>query len=202
MHDAQRWLLLATLALATACGDKPAGEAVPSGPAPDSFKVAFETSKGPIVVQVNRAWSPLGADRFYQLTQSRFFDDERFFRVLPHYIAQFGLNDNPKLNEKWRALPIADDTLRLSNLHGTLSFASEGRNSRSHQLFFNMKDNPSLDSMGFIPIGRVVSGLANVDSLYDGYDDTPRQNGIRARGNKYLAQFPKLDFIRTARVVP
>lgn len=187
-----------TLALTLACG-KPAPPVQQVGTAPDSFRVTFETSRGPFVVQVNRAWAPKGADRFYALVQNHFFDDERFFRVVPGFIAQFGLNDNPKVNEQWDA-KIDDDSVTHSNTRGMLTFATEGKNTRTHQLFLNLADNGRLDRLGFAPIGQVVEGMAVVDSLYSGYGDSPEQHFIQTMGNQYLTRmFPKLDFIKTAR---
>ena len=190
------------LAATAACGDKPgAASATPAGPAPDTFHVSFATSRGTFVVEGIRAWSPNGADRFYALAGSHFFDENRFFRVLPAYIAQFGINDQKKVNERWDE-PIPDDPRRESNTRGTLVFTSSGPGTRAHQLFINLADNKRLDPQGFVPFGRVVSGMEVVDSLYDDYGDAPVQQLISTLGNNYLLRmFPKLDYISTARVV-
>lgn len=200
--------LASLIALATAflftpgCGRERAPEVV-AGPAPDSFRVAMATSKGDLVVAVYKAWSPHGADRFYQLVSERFFDDQRFFRVLPQYIAQFGANDDPEWNKRAGKVKIPDDPPRESNRRGTLVFAADAPNTRSHQLFFNLKDNPRLDPQGFVPIGRVVEGMSVLDSVYDDYGETPKYHLIATLGNNYLQRmFPKMDFIKTARVHP
>ena len=197
--------VLGALVVATAgCSDKPATPArtAPVGPAPDSFRVAFETTRGTFVVEVKRAWTPRGADRFYDLAAEGFFDENRFFRVLPGFIAQFGVNDDKKLNERWEATTIADDPVRQTNAHGTLVFASDGANSRSHQLFINLADNKTLDRQGFSPLGRVVMGLSVVDSIYSGYGETPSYHLLATLGNSYLKRmFPRLDYIKTARIV-
>jgi peptidyl-prolyl cis-trans isomerase A (cyclophilin A) len=194
---------LASLALfcsLVACGGGKEAPAVPAGPAPDSFQVTFETSRGPFVVQAIRSWAPNGVDRFYALSRAGFFDENRFFRVVPGFIVQFGLNGDPKVNERWDGRAIPDDPVRQSNLRGTVTFAIEGPNTRSHQLFVNLADNPRLDALGFAPIGRVVSGMAVVDSIYPGYEEDPRQAMIQRLGNPYLARmFPKLDYVKTAR---
>ena len=172
--------------------------------APDSFRVQFETTKGAFVVQVNRAWAPHGADRFYALVENQFFDGDPFFRVVPGFIAQFGLNLNRSVNEQWDDPRIPDDSVKQSNLRGTMTFASEGPNSRNHQLFFNFADkNARLDRTGFAPIGKVVSGMEIVDSLNGEYGDTPEQHFINTMGKGYLDRmFPKLDYIKTVRVIP
>jgi len=193
--------MVLVIAAAAACGGSKEKDATPAGPAPDSFRVAFTTSKGTFVVEARRAWAPAGADRFYALTRAGFFDDNRFFRVIPGYIAQFGINDKKSVNERWDDKPIPDDPPRQSNARGTVVFTTSGRNTRSHQLFINLKDNPKLDAQGFVPFGRVVSGMAVVDSLYDEYGDTPQQQMIQALGNNYLLRmFPKLDYITTAKI--
>ena len=193
--------LTVALSFAVACGRDRTPEVV-VGPAPDSFRVAVSTSKGDLVVAVYKAWSPHGADRFYELVSERFFDDQRFFRVLPQYIAQFGANDDPEWNKRADKVKIPDDPPRESNRRGTLVFAADAPDTRSHQLFFNLKDNPRLDSQGFVPIGRVVEGMTVLDSIYDDYGETPKYHLIATLGNKYLQRmFPKMDFIRTARVI-
>jgi peptidyl-prolyl cis-trans isomerase A (cyclophilin A) len=172
------------------------------GPAPDSFRVAISTSKGDVVVQVYKSWSPHGAERFYQLVSQDFFDDQRFFRVIPQYIAQFGASAEPKNNDRWDDAKIPDDPRTQSNSRGTLSFAAEAPNTRSHQLFFNLKDNPKLDPQNFVPIGRVVDGMAVLDALYDDYGDTPKYRLVATLGNEYLHRmFPHMDYIKTARIV-
>jgi len=193
--------LFATLPPALACKSERAPEVV-AGPAPDSFRVALSTSKGDVVVAIYKAWSPHGADRFYQLVSEGFFDDQRFFRVIPQYIAQFGASADPKKNDRWDDAKIPDDPRTQSNSRGTLSFAAEAPNTRSHQLFFNLKDNPKLDPQNFIPIGRVVDGMAVLDALYDDYGDTPKYRLVATLGNEYLHRmFPRMDYIKTARVV-
>ena len=194
--------IVAAAVIAAGCGEKSKATAMPAGPAPDSFRVAFTTSKGTFVVQANRQWAPNGVDRFYALATSGFFDDNRFFRVLPGYIAQFGINNEKKVNEGWDKLALADDPRTESNARGTLVFTTSGPNTRSHQLFINLKDNPKLDSQGFVPFGRVVSGMAVADSLYDDYGDDPQQHLISTLGNNYLLRmFPKLDYIISAKLV-
>jgi len=180
-----------------------ADSAVAHTPPLDCFRVTFETSRGPFVVQVTRAWAPFGADRFRELVQAHFFDDDRFFRVIPGFIAQFGINDKPSVNAQWDDKHIPDDSVTHTNARGTLVFATEGPHGRSHQLFVNLANNARLDQQGFAPIGRVVQGMDVVDSLYSDYGDDPRQPMIQSLGNSYLTRmFPKLDYIRTATISP
>lgn len=200
-------LLAAITILATAgaaCGEKATARTrtVPIGPAPATFQVSIETTRGTIVVEVTRAWSPRGADRFRDLVADGFFDETAFFRVVPGFVAQFGVNNERKRNELWAARTIPDDSVKASNTRGTLVFASDGPNSRSHQLFFNLVDNTRLDRQGFAPIGRVVGSMAPMDSIYAGYGERPSYHLLATLGNSYLQRmFPRLDYIKSGRIL-
>jgi peptidyl-prolyl cis-trans isomerase A (cyclophilin A) len=192
-------LMLATV---VGCGESKPARQAPPGPVPDSFRVSFATSKGTFVVQAYKAWAPIGVERFYRLAGEGFFDENRFYRVLPGFIAQFGANDDPTRNKAWEEKPLADDPKRERNVRGTVSFAFVGPGTRTHQLFVNLKDNASLDAQGFVPIGRVIEGMSVADSLYDDYGEIPKYHLIATMGNKYLARmFPKLDYITRADLV-
>jgi peptidyl-prolyl cis-trans isomerase A (cyclophilin A) len=184
---------------------------------PDSFLVAFETSRGRFDVMARKHWAPIGVDRLYTLVRARYYDDARFFRVVKDFVAQFGLAADPKLTAAWKLRCIADEPVKHTNSRGTIAYARGGPGTRSVQLFVNLKDNPKLDSLngfGFPPIAEVVSGMAVVDSLYSGYGEAaprsgsqpgregPSQDSIAKQGNAYLVSgWPKLDYIKTARVV-
>ncbi|HWS73307.1 MAG TPA: peptidylprolyl isomerase [Thermoanaerobaculia bacterium] len=177
--------------------------------APAVFRARFETSKGPFVIEVHRDWAPKGADRFYNLVKNGYYDDVRFFRVLSGFMAQFGINGDPKLNDIWHEANIEDDPVRQSNTRGMVSYAMRGPGSRTTQLFINFADrNSQLDRMGFAPFGKVVEGMEIVDKLYSGYGEGapqgggPAQDRAQEEGNAYLkASFPELDYVKTARIV-
>ena len=173
----------------------------PTEPSPQNFKVRFETNKGPVVVQIHREWAPIGADRFYELVKTGFFDDARFFRIVKGFIVQFGIHKDPEVEANWRAPPIDDDPVRQGNTRGTITFATRGPNTRTTQLFINLGNNQALDGQGFAPFGQIVEGMEIIDHLYDGYGEAPQQPRIEMEGNKYLErEFPNLDFIKTAKV--
>jgi len=176
--------------------------------APSTFKAKFTTTKGDFVVEVTRAWAPLGTDRFYNLVKNHFFDGAAFFRVLPGFVAQFGLNPRPEVNRVWATAAIKDDPVTQSNLAGYLTFATAGRNTRTTQLFINLADNRNLDGMGFAPFGKVVEGMGVVQRFYSGYGEGapsgrgPDQGRITNEGKAYLDKnFPLLDSIKTAVIV-
>jgi len=172
--------------------------------APDLFKAKFDTSKGVFVIEVHRAWAPLGADRFYNLVKNGFYDDIRFFRVLEGFMAQFGMSGDPKIQAAWGRANFMDDPVKESNKRGYVTFAkSSAPNSRSTQVFINFVDNASLDGQGFAPFGQVVEGMDVVDKLYTGYgrQNVPDQGRITAEGNAYLnKEYPKLDYIKQATI--
>ena len=176
--------------------------------APDTFKAKFVTTKGDIVIEVTRAQAPNGADRFYNLVQSGYFNDIAFFRVIPGFMAQFGIHGDPAVSAKWRDAKITDDPVKTSNVRGAVTFAMAGPNTRTTQLFINLVNNANLDGMGFPPFGKVVEGLDVLDKINGEYGEGaprgrgPDQGRIQAQGNAYLKQsFPNLDSIKSASVV-
>jgi peptidyl-prolyl cis-trans isomerase A (cyclophilin A) len=176
--------------------------------APDTFKVRFETNKGDFVIEVRREWAPNGADRFYNLVKNGFYNEGRFFRAIPGFMVQFGLNGDPKVSAAWRTQAIKDDPVKQSNVRGAVSFAMAGPNTRTTQIFINYGDNSRLDGMGFSPFGRVVEGMNVVDQLYADYGEGapqgkgPSQGRIQQEGNAYLnSEFPKLDYVKKATII-
>jgi peptidyl-prolyl cis-trans isomerase A (cyclophilin A) len=175
--------------------------------APAVFKAKFDTSKGTFVIEVHRDWSPNGADRFYNLVKSGFFNDARFFRVIDGFMVQFGISGNPDLSAVWREANIPDDPVKESNQRGMVSFATAGPGTRTTQVFINFGDNAGLDGQGFSPFGQVVSGMDVVDAFYNGYGEGapngrgPDQGRVQMQGNGYLMKdFPKLDYIKKATI--
>jgi cyclophilin family peptidyl-prolyl cis-trans isomerase len=175
--------------------------------APATYKARFDTSKGVFVIDVRREWAPIGADRFYNLVKSGFYDDNRFFRVISGFMVQFGINGNPQVSAPWRAAQIKDDPVKQSNKRGFITFATAGPNSRTTQVFINFGDNARLDSLGFAAFGQVSTGMNVVDQLYSEYGEGapngrgPNQGRIQAEGNSYLTkEFPNMDFVRKASI--
>jgi len=177
--------------------------------APAEFDVKFTTTKGDILFHITKAWSPHGADRFYNLVRAGFFTDVAFYRVISGFMAQFGINPDPKVTQAWLQADIKDDKPSQSNKRGRLTFAQTGApNSRGTQLFINFKDNAGLDDK-FAPIGEVTEGMSVVDSLYSGYGESgdmggggPAGSKIQMEGRPYLDRnFPKIDRILSAKIV-
>jgi cyclophilin family peptidyl-prolyl cis-trans isomerase len=178
--------------------------------APERFRVRLETSKGPVVLEVQRDWAPHGADRFYNLVRHGYYDGARFFRVIAGKWAQFGIHGDPRVATLWRGRTLPDDPRRESNLRGTIAFAFAVPAGRATQVFINLRDNSeALDPQGFAPFGRVIEGMDIVDALNSEYGESAgggirggKQDPLFAGGNAYLArEFPRLDFIRRVRIV-
>ncbi|MDX6490977.1 MAG: hypothetical protein QOD43_1222 [Gaiellaceae bacterium] len=207
-------LALGVLGTTTSCGGgtaKKAGSGADllhpqalTAKAPQRFDVAFTTTKGDFTITVERAWTPNGADRFYNLAKAHFFDGVKFFRVVPNFVVQFGISPDPKVSAAWQNATIKDDPVKERNVRGAVTFASAGPDSRTTQLFINLGSNTRLDPIGFAPIGSVTGGMSVVDQLYRGYADAPtsHQAEMQTEGNAWLDKnYPKLDSIKTARIV-
>lgn len=179
-----------------------------SQPAPATYRVSVETTKGTFVIGVDRALAPRGADRFYRLVRAGYFDDSRFFRIVPGFIVQFGIPGDPSISQVWKDRAIADDSVHTSNVRGTIAYAMTGPNTRTTQLFISLVDNSRLDTQGFSPIGRIVSGMEVVDQLYGGYGESAgggmragKQERMMTEGNRHLDRdFPQLDHLVRARI--
>ena len=207
--------MLAVALLTVACGSqqnagefnrevlmKPHSEAIKEQ-APATYTARFETSAGDLLIQVERALAPNGADRFYNLVINGFYDDQRFFRVVPGFVVQWGMHGEPEIAAKWLEAQISDDPVKSSNVRGTVSFAATSApNSRTTQVFINLGDNTNLDAMDFAPFGRVTQGLEVLATINGEYREQPSQQQIARHGNTYLEQrFPRLDYIKRARII-
>src|SRR5579871_4397516 len=177
--------------------------------APAEYEVKFVTTAGEFTIKVTRSWAPNGADRFYNLVRHHFYDGAAFFRVLPGFMAQFGLSAYPEVSKVWENATIKDDPVTQTNQRGFVSFATAGPNTRTTQAFINYGNNAALDKSGFSPFAVVSDGMDVVDKLYNGYGEGapdghgPDQGLIGTRGHLYLEKgFPKLDVIRSATLVP
>jgi cyclophilin family peptidyl-prolyl cis-trans isomerase len=178
--------------------------------APERFQVRLETSKGVIVIELHRDWSPHGADRFYNLVRAGYYDDTKFFRVIAGKWAQFGINGDPKISQAWRSETIPDDPRIASNARGTVAFAFAVPNGRTTQLFINLRDNSAThDPEPFVPFGKIVQGMEVADLFNTEYGESAgggirggKQAPLFEMGNAYLEKnFPSLDYIKLAAVV-
>ena len=174
--------------------------------APDHFRIRFATTKGDFIIEVNRAWAPIGADRLYNLVRFGFYDDTRVYRIRAGSFAQFGLSGDPAINALWYARTIADDPVTQTHSRGRVFYAMRGPDDRTTQIVINLRDHPEYVEQGFAPFGRVVEGMDVVDSLYADYAESAgggmragNQGRIVNEGNAHLdADFPLLDKILRA----
>ena len=213
------WVILAgagLLSLAAAQGANKSLLLKPDDPemnrrAPDTSRVLLDTSRGRIVLDMTRAWSPHGVDRFYNLVRHGYYDEARIFRVRAATWAQFGISADPRVATAWRHRTIPDDPRVVSNTRGTVAFAFKDPNGRTAQVFINLKDNaPTHDGEPFVPFARVVEGMEAADAFYSEYGEKAgggirggKQDPLFAEGNAFfLREFPKLDYIKRATIVP
>jgi cyclophilin family peptidyl-prolyl cis-trans isomerase len=171
--------------------------------APQLFDVTFHTTKGDFTMSVHRTWAPLAADRFYNLVKNHFYDGQKFFRVVPGFVVQWGISPYPDVSTAWQNATIPDDTITVHNQRGAVTFASAGPDTRTTQVFVNLGNNTNLDTNQFAPFAAVTSGMNVVEQLYGGYGDDPTQHQaeMMSQGNAYLdKQYPKLDSIKSTTV--
>lgn len=208
-----KWITAALVTLLAACGAKVEEKQAPIKTAgkpkpPENYRVRLDTTKGMIVIEVQRAWSPYGADHFYELVGSGFYDGVKFHRVLKKFIAQFGINGDPNTGQLYANLKIPDDPAREKNRRGTVAFARLGPGTRTTEVFINLANNAMLDTTGFTPFGKIVEGMDVADQLAYVYGELQPKGGgpdpakLHQIGNKYLeSQYPRLDAIRKASVL-
>jgi peptidyl-prolyl cis-trans isomerase A (cyclophilin A) len=208
--------LLALIVALAGCGGSGGGGSSSSGPpkalltpteltkkAPQRFDCVFHTTAGDFTIGVHRAWAPHGADRFYNLCRNHFYDGAKIFRVVPGFVAQFGISAYPEVSQAWEQATIPDDAVVKENKRGAVSFAAAGPNTRTTQVFIDLGSNLQLDSEQFAPFGAVTDGMSVVDKLYSGYGDRPTasQPQMFSEGNAYLdKQWPKLTAILSTKV--
>jgi cyclophilin family peptidyl-prolyl cis-trans isomerase len=182
----------------TVQGDHPAGRRI----ALDLEQLQGGRS-GTLIIELMEEWAPIGVAHFEELLAAEFYNDVRFFRVVPNFVAQFGISGDPTTQRQWQDRPLRDDPILHSNERGTITYAMSGPNTRTTQLFINLKDNTSMDRQGFAPFARIVAGLEWIDAIEDQYREQPNQGQIQQRGNEYLEEnFPNLSFITQARWIP
>jgi cyclophilin family peptidyl-prolyl cis-trans isomerase len=200
----KRILLLVAIVLIASCAPKKFNEKWLTKKAPLTFKARFETTKGNFDIVARRAWSPKGVDRLYQLIKNGYYNDVAIFRVVPKFIAQFGIHNDTLINKSWRKYGVDDEPVLAKNEAMSISFARGGVKTRSNQIFINLKDNHRLDELaysgvkGFPVIAKVIAGKEVVLKFYDGYGDTlgRKQDSINKFGNTFLREkFPKVDYI-------
>lgn len=192
-------LLLIATALFACKPEKPK-----SGKTPEVYTATFETTSGDFEIEVTRAWAPIAADRFYQLVNSGFYDGEPVYRVVEGFVAQFGSISGTKM-KPWKDKVMQDEPLLQKNKKGYVSFARQGKQSRSTDVFINFKDNVSLDTLtvdglrGYTPFGRVTTGMETVEELYADYGELVMQHPESfATATKFKKAFPNLDYIEKA----
>jgi cyclophilin family peptidyl-prolyl cis-trans isomerase len=177
---------------------------------PDTARVEFVTTKGNFTVEVYRKWSPLGANRFYQLVRSGYYNNNIIFRVVEDYLAQFGVSEDKQKNIFWQGKNLKDEPVIGSNTAGTLCFSRGAPGTRKTSIFINLRDNLSYDTMtvagikGFVPFAKIISGMEIAKSFFSDYgNDTMKSaDTIYFKGNAWMnKKFPGLDIIKEAKIV-
>jgi peptidyl-prolyl cis-trans isomerase A (cyclophilin A) len=206
----KKLFLLTVIVLLSSCATKKFKEKWIEKKAPETFKARFETTQGNFDIEAVREWSPNGVDRLYQLIKNEYYQDIAIYRVVPNFVAQFGIHNDTLINNAWQNRGIEDEPVLQKNDKMTIAFARGGVNTRSNQIFINLKDNYRLDKLaysgvtGFPVIAKVIVGKENVLKFYDGYGDGlgRKQEKIAKEGNAFLREnYPKVDYIKKAYIL-
>jgi peptidyl-prolyl cis-trans isomerase A (cyclophilin A) len=172
--------------------------ALASEQAPEKFKVKFTTEKGDFIVEVNRAWAPLGAERLFNLVKIGYYTDVAFYKN-DGATAEFGISGNPEVSAAWHESTLKDDPPKQPNDRGYVAFAKSRPNARWAPLVIHLKSNRDLDQVGYAPVGRVVQGMNVIDALKKAETDAAK---LQTGGNTYLkASFPQLDYVKSASIL-
>ena len=198
----KKLISLCILVIIISCSPKIFKEKWTEKPAPDYFKARFETTQGNFDIESKLEWSPKGVDRLYQLIKSGYYTDIAIFRVVPEFVVQFGIHNDSILNSSWKKYKVTDEPVLQSNDSMAISFARSGVNSRTTQIFINLKNNNRLDTIdyndviGFPVIAKITDGMETVHKFYSTKDNVPDQDSIHKYGNAYLIRkYPKIDYI-------
>lgn len=204
------FFFLLSVIILSSCAPKLFKEKWTEEQAPEYFKARFETSQGNFDIEAKREWSPQGVDRLYQLIKRGYYTDISIFRVVPNFVAQFGIHNDSVITKSWSSIKIDDEPVLESNKKGAISFARGGKKTRTTQIFINLKDNARLDKLeysgvkGFPVIAKVIAGMENIEKFHDGYGDKlgMRQDSIQKYGNKFIRKnYPEIDFIYKAYIL-
>jgi peptidyl-prolyl cis-trans isomerase B (cyclophilin B) len=136
-------------------------------------RVALETSKGKIVLELYADKAPQSVKNFLVYVDAGFYDGTIFHRVIPDFMIQGG-GFTAEMKKKITQPPIqneADNGVR--NERGTIAMArTQDPHSATAQFFINTKDNDFLNHKGKTPqgwgyaaFGRVVEGMGVVDAI-------------------------------------
>jgi len=203
-------LLLASILLISCGQQKVFKEKWTKEQAPKTFKARFETTQGDFEITAIRSLSPKGVDRLYQLIKHDFYTDIALYRVLPNFVVQFGIHNDSIVNNSWSKIKIPDEPVLHKNDSMTIAFARGGIETRTTQIFINMKDNYRLDKLeysgvkGFTVVAKVTSGYETLHKFYANYGPKPAQSqdSIYKKGNDFLKRnYPKLDYIIKATII-
>lgn len=173
--------------------------------------VHCKTTAGDFTIQLERVLSPMGVDRFLELVETKFFDDQVIYRVQPGMLIQFGLGADPEVTKQWFEKPIPDEPRKVPFEHGTISFSGYGSRSRAHEFFIALAPDGTRvhGNQPFeTPLGRVIDGLEVLEKIQANYKESgiggPQDYGklatkLRKKGNKAAKKYPNLDRIKRCR---
>ena len=184
--------------------------------------VCCSTTKGPLSIAVHHAWAPLGAQRFVDMVNDKYFESKvAMMRCIHNFLCQFGIAGIPSYNKKYKK-SLKDDVnwmpkgpKFMTNEYGTkryakgyFGYAGGGENSRGNQFIVALGDHKRLGggSPWEVPFGEAVGldsyeTLGKIETTYG--EKGPNQGRLGREGSSeaIAKEFPKLDYITECVVV-
>ncbi|MDQ1119883.1 MULTISPECIES: peptidylprolyl isomerase [Pseudoxanthomonas] len=131
-----------------------------------SLTATFNTSRGPIQVELYPDKAPLTVANFVNLAKRGFYDGLNFHRVIPDFMIQGGCPEGS--GRGGPGYRFEDETSNgVRHERGVLSMANAGPNTNGSQFFITHVATPWLDGKHTV-FGKVVSGLESVDAVKQG----------------------------------
>jgi peptidyl-prolyl cis-trans isomerase B (cyclophilin B) len=139
----------------------------------ENTRVAFQTSKGRIVIELYPEKAPGTVANFLAYVEAGFYDGTLFHRVIPEFMIQGG-GFTADMHQKKTLPPIRNEAENLlKNDRGSIAMArTRAPHSATAQFFINLADNDFLNhtgkterGWGYAVFGKVVSGMEVVDAI-------------------------------------
>ncbi len=132
-------------------------------------QVKLETSKGVIIIELDRVKAPITVNNFITYVLTGEYNNTVFHRVVENFIVQGGGYDADFIQKKDNGDIINESGNGMKNEVGTIAMAKENRpHTANRQFFFNLADNTSLDPgrrWGYAVFGTVVKGQEVIDEM-------------------------------------
>ena len=199
----RKFTIFSLFALAAAgCGGGGSKQAASQGSPASTYRVELDTTKGPVVIEVDRNLAPNGAQRFYDLVKAGYFDGARFYRVVPGFVVQWGAARDPAVTKKWD-ITIPDDPVKGSNTRGPLRSPRPVSPTAERRICSSTWPTTHGSTRWASPRSATSAAACRPSNTSTAATASSR---IRLRSGRKVMPiceraFPRLDYIKSARIV-